>query len=101
MYIAASFLFRLIRGAVGYQYPYTGVRYHLIIHQVVYIPELEHHLLCLVQCRANDVIVNNCPRMHCHDPDEESHSVVTVDDNAEHIVMPFFLHGVSTILNEP
>ena len=38
--------YNIISGVVGYVHPYTGIKYHLVVHQVVHIPELEHHLLC-------------------------------------------------------
>ena len=38
--------FDTISGAIVYIHPFTGVRYHLIIHQVIHIPDLNHHLLC-------------------------------------------------------
>ena len=88
--------YSIISGALGYVHPFTGIKYHLVVHQAVHIPEIEHHLLCPMQCRANDVIVNDCPRIHCDDPDESSHSVVAVDDNGEQVILPFFLRGVTS-----
>ena len=88
--------YNIISGVVGYVHPYTGIKYHLVVHQVVHIPELEHHLLCPMQCRANNVTVNDCPRIHCADPNEESHSIVATDDDDETVVIPFHLRGVTS-----
>ena len=34
--------------AVGYIHPFTGQKYHLVVHQAIHMPELYHHLLCPV-----------------------------------------------------
>jgi len=46
---------------VAYDDPRTGRTLHLVIHQAIHIPHLDHHLLCHLQCRVNDVIVNDLP----------------------------------------
>jgi hypothetical protein len=48
-----------VSGVVAYDDPQTGRTLHLIIHQAIHIPHLDHHLLCPMQCRVNDVIVND------------------------------------------
>ena len=63
------------------------------------MPELDHHLLCPMQCRVNDVDVNECPRMYCNEPTGESHAIVAYDDNDEKVVIPFFLKGVTSLFN--
>ena len=37
--------YRTITGAVGYCDPTSGRNYHLVIHQAIYIPDIDHHLL--------------------------------------------------------
>ena len=56
--------YRTISGALAFTHPDILRRYHVVIHQAVHIPDLEHHLLCPMQCRANDVHINDCPRMY-------------------------------------
>ena len=34
-----------ISGALAYVNPFTGLKYHLIVHQDIYMPDLDHHLL--------------------------------------------------------
>ena len=68
--------FDTISGAVVYTHPFTGVRYHLIIYQAIHMPDLDHHLLCPMKCRANGVAVNKYLRMYCPEPTQESHAVV-------------------------
>ena len=63
------------------------------------MPDLEHHLLCPMQCRANGTIVNEYPRMYCKKPTEDSHSIVLIDENGERVILPFFLKGVTSHSN--
>ena len=58
------------------------------------MPYLDHHLLCPMQCRANGVIINECPRMYCREPTQESHAIVAMYENGANVILPFFLRGV-------
>ena len=91
--------YRTISGGLAYLHPFSGLRYHLIFHQAIHMPDLDHHLMCPMQLRANEVTVNDCPRMFCDEPDERSHAVVATDEYGESVVMPFFLRGVTSYLN--
>ena len=42
--------YKTITGAVGYCDPVNGSIYHLVIHQAIYIPGHDHHLLSQIQC---------------------------------------------------
>ena len=53
--------------SLTYVNPFTGLKYHLIVHQDIRMPDLDHHLLCPMQCRANGVVINDCPRMYCRE----------------------------------
>ena len=55
--------YRAISGALTYVNPFTVLKYHLIVHQSIHMPNLEHHLMCPMQCRANGVVINKCPQM--------------------------------------
>ena len=63
------------------------------------MPELQHHLLCPIQCCVNGVQVNNCPHIYCNNPTEESNAIVTQDECGEDDIFPFFLSGVTSHLN--
>ena len=89
--------FRTASGAVAYTHPHTGTRYHLIVHQAVSVPEMGHHLLCPMQCRARGHTVNECPRMYAQHLTQESHSVVVTDEHDETVVLHFFLSGVTSM----
>ena len=38
--------YQTITGVVGYVHPFTGRKYHLVLHQAIHMPDLDHHLLC-------------------------------------------------------
>ena len=69
--------YRIISGGLAYQHPFSGLRYHLIFHQAIHMPDLDHHLMCSMQLRANGVAVNDCPRM---EPDDKVHAIVATDE---------------------
>ena len=54
-----------ISGALAYVNPFTGLKYHLIFHQAIHFLDLDNHLLCPMQCRAKNVVINECPRIYC------------------------------------
>ncbi len=54
--------YQTVSGVVAYDDPQTGRTLHLIINQAIHIPHLDHHLLCPMQCRMNDVTVNDLPK---------------------------------------
>ena len=43
--------YSVITGGVAYEHPFSGLRYHLIFHQAIHMPDLGHHLLCAMQLR--------------------------------------------------
>ncbi len=47
-----------VSGVLAYDDPLTGKVYHIVINQAIHIPHLDHHLLCPMQCRVNDVTVD-------------------------------------------
>ena len=57
------------------------------------MPDLDHHLMCPIQCRANGVVINECPQRYCHEPTQEYHYIVTMDYNGASVVLLFFLRG--------
>ena len=53
--------YETVSGVIAYNDPLTGKTCHLVINQAIHVPHLDHHLLCPMQCRVNDVIVNDLP----------------------------------------
>jgi hypothetical protein len=57
--------YQTVSGVVAYDDPQTGRMLHLIINQAIYIPHLDHHLLCPMQCCVNDMTINDPPKISC------------------------------------
>ena len=91
----------VVSGVVSYTDPNSGENYHLVINQAIHIPHLDHHLLCPMQCRVNDVRVNETPRFLEKDPTDESHALIIVDpdDPLQTITLRLALRGVTSLLN--
>lgn len=47
--------------AVAYDDEISYVTYVLVFHQVLYFPDLEHHLISPMQLEMNDLVVNDRP----------------------------------------
>ena len=84
-----------ISGALAYVNPFTGLKYHLIVHQAIHMMDLDHHLLCPIQCRANGPVINECSWMYCREPTQESHAIFAMGENGASVVLPFFLIRVT------
>ena len=89
-----------VSGVVAYDDPQSGRTLHLIIHQAIHIPHLDHHLLCPMQCRVNDVIVNDLPKFLASDPTDQTHALTINDpDNPlQPVILPLILIGVTLLL---
>jgi hypothetical protein len=53
---------RTVSAALVYDDALTGKSVILVVHQAIYIPDLNHNLLSTMQLRLNDVTVNDVPR---------------------------------------
>ncbi len=93
--------YQTVSGVVTYDDPQTGRMLHLIINQAIHIPNLDHHLLCLMQCRVNDMTVNNLPKFLAADPTDQTHGLTINDPNnpLQLVILPLTLRGVTLLLN--
>ncbi len=93
--------YQTVSGVVAYDDPQTGRMLHLIINQVIHIPHLDHHLLCPMQCRVNDVTVNNLLNFLAADPTNQMHALtLTEPDNPlQPVILLLNLRGVTLLLN--
>ena len=96
--------FQTVSGVLDYQHPVTGTKYHLVVHQAIHVPHLDRHLLCPMQCRVNDVVINECPKFLTPDPTDHTHAIIIPDpldpSNATPpIVLPLQLQGVISYLD--
>jgi hypothetical protein len=87
-------------GVVAYDHPQTGKVLHLVINQAIHIQQLDHHLLCPMQCRVNDVTVGETPKFLVPNPTDETHALTITDtDNLTQAVhLPLALQGVTSLL---
>lgn len=97
--------YRTVTAVLKYIHPFTGVAYHLVIHQAIHIPHLPHHLLCPMQCRVNDVVINDLPKFLDPHPSDTSHAILcpvhSLDDDepVQMVTLPLRLQGVTSYLN--
>jgi hypothetical protein len=79
--------YNTVSGMLAYDHSNSGETYHLVVNQAIHIPHLDHHLLCPMQCRVNDVTINETPKFlaqvieHMHaltiqDPDNPMQTVI-------------------------
>jgi hypothetical protein len=88
---------RQVSAALAYDDPYTGETTILIVHQAIYVPELEHNLLSTMQVRLNDVLISDTPRFLTENVTDLTHTIaIPTDDPAAPYVIPLSLHGVTS-----
>ena len=93
--------FCTVSAILGYIDPNSGQTYHLVIHQAIEIPHLEHSLICPMQIRMNGVEINETPRLLEKNNTPNSCAIV-IDDpdptsNAT-VIFPLSLSGVTSYL---
>jgi hypothetical protein len=93
--------YQTVSGVVAYDDPQTGMMLHLIINWAIHIPHLDHHLFCPMQCRVNDVTVNDLPNFLAANPTDQMHALTMTDlDNPlQLVILPLTLKGVTSMLN--
>ena len=86
----------VVSGAIAYDDPSDGNTIILIIHQAIKIETLDNNLLCPMQLRLNDVIVNDTPKFLCGNVDNQSHALIMSKDGNEHekFILTLELFGV-------
>jgi hypothetical protein len=90
-----------VSGALAYDDLVTGKVYHVVINQAIHVPHLDHHLLCPMQCRVNDVIVEETPKFLMSDPTDHTHALIIIDPHqpTQTVILPLALQGVTSFLN--
>jgi hypothetical protein len=94
--------YKTVSGMVAYTDPKTGRTLHLIINQAIRAPHLDHHLLCPMQYRVNDVIFDEMPKFLAIKPTEDQTHAFTVsnpDDPSQTLTLPLTLRGVTLLLH--
>jgi hypothetical protein len=90
-----------VSGALAYDHPHTGEVLLLVLHQAIHIPHLDHHLLCPMQCRVNDMTVGETPKFMVVNPTDKTHALTIPDDDdpTRAVHLPLALRGVTSLLN--
>jgi hypothetical protein len=92
--------FEMVSGILAFDHPRDGQVYHLVFHQAIHMPQLDHHLLCPMQCPVNDVTVNNVPKILTCFPTDNMHALIVQnpDDDSTTLTFPLLLQGVMSYL---
>ena len=87
--------------ALKYRCVSTGECSILVVNQALQVPELEHCLLCPMQCRMNGVEINETPKFLLQHPTNSSHSIHihSSDSDAQPLRIPLRLAGVVSYFN--
>jgi len=83
--------FEMVSGVLAFDHPRDGQVYHLVFHQAIRMPQLDHHLLCPMQRRVNDVTVNNVPKFLTHFPTDNTHTLIVQnpDNDLSTLLSPY------------
>lgn len=85
----------IVDAAIKYRARDTGDDMIIVVNQAILIPEVDHCLLCPMQCRMNGVRVSETPKFLCENPTNSDHAISLLDPLTEDpIVIPLMLQGV-------
>jgi hypothetical protein len=70
---------KVVDAAIRYTCHDTGDHLILMINQAIYVPEVDHCLLCPMQFRINGVEINEVPRFLTQYPTTLTHSIRIAD----------------------
>jgi hypothetical protein len=93
-------MFETVSGVLAFDHPRDGQVYHLEFHQAFHMPQLDHHLLCPMQCRINDVTFNNVPKILTRFSTDNTHALLVQnpDNDLTTLTFPLHLQGVTLYL---
>ena len=90
--------YKTVDAVIGYDDPTTGEVRMILVNQAIHMPELNHHLLCPMQIRMNDVMVNDVPKFMTKDATEKTHAIVfgAGSGTGDELIIPLSLQGVTS-----
>ena len=74
---------KVINTAIKYTRHNTGDHLILLVNQAILVPEVDHCLLCPMQCRINGVAIHKLPRFLTLNPTTSTHSIVIADPTGD------------------
>ena len=88
---------KTVSAVVAYDDPLSGNTILLLLHQAIYIPELESNLLCPMQMRLSGVGVCELPKFLASQPSNSTHAITLQEMGTdEPFVIPLSLQGVTS-----
>ena len=90
---------KVVDAAIRYTCRDTLDHLILMINQAILVPEMDHCLLCPMQCRINGVEINEVPCFLNQDPTNSTHPIqITNPTNAvDPYIIPLQLEGVVSL----
>ncbi len=90
----------MVSGVLAFDHLQDGQVYNLAFHQAIHMPQLDHHLLCPMQCCINDEAVNNVQKFLTHFPTDNTHAIIVQnpDDDLTTLSFPLHLQEVTSYL---
>jgi hypothetical protein len=83
----------IVSAAIAYDDPETGEVIYLVMHQAIYIKEVDNLLLCPMQMRVDDVRVEEIPKSLTENQTDLMHAISFPSDD---FIIPLFLKGVTS-----
>ncbi len=93
--------FETVSGVLAFDQLQDGQVYHLVFHQPIHMPQLDHHLLCPMQCCVNDVTVHDVPKFWTRFPTDNTHALIVQNPDNDSITLSFPLHVQGVMLYLP
>jgi len=81
----------IVVAAIAYHCQFTNETFVLIVHNALYILNMDHNLVPPFILREAGVLINDVPKIHVKDPTENDHAIVFPDNNLR---IPLQLHGI-------
>jgi hypothetical protein len=89
--------FKTVSGVIAYDDPMTGNSIMLVVHQAICIPTMNHNLLCPMQLRMNEIMVDECPKFLAPKPTAHTHAITIPDpEDQDPLVIALSLSGVTS-----
>ena len=87
---------KIVSVSYAYDDPTTGEVWQLVVNQAIYAPTMPNSLLCPMQMRMNDVVINECPRCVATDPTDDTHTIRARGMDGTITRIPLTVKGVTS-----
>ncbi len=80
-------MFETVSGVLAFDHSRDRQVYHLLFHQAIHMPQLDHHLLCPMQCCINDMKVNDVQKKMTHFPTDNTHALIVQNPDDDSTIL--------------